>query len=359
MIINLNAPLNNLSFGNVSFGILYALFKKGVKVHFFPNQFDLSAFDKIPEDFKNWLTESAQSALKDYDRNNPSLKLWHIQSSEQSIGDCNLFTFHETDTVTDIEKNILKNQKNVFVSNEFTKEVFERAGLTNVHYIPLGFDSLHFKKIEKRLVPDDVISFGLFGKFEVTRKNTQEILQLWVKKYGNNPKYMLQVAVTNPFFDKQRNHAVIQQALQGKSYHNLNFLPYVQKLSEYNQILNSVDIVLALSRSEGWGLPEFSATALGKHAITHDRAGYKSWANSDNSVLIESTGKIPVFDGVFFNPGPFNQGNFFSYDLDSIEKGLDEVEKRYLANPVNEAGLKLQTEFTWDKTVEKILEKII
>jgi glycosyltransferase involved in cell wall biosynthesis len=361
MALNFSGAINPLSFGNVSIGFLYGLFKLGVKVNIFPisNQVDISAFDKLPDDFKDWLSESLNGSLLNYKSTDPGFKIWHINSSQEKISDKQfLFTFNECDALTPVEANILNNQQVTFVSSPYNKEVFEKSGVKNVRFVPLAFDSLHYHRLEKRLIPQNVISFGLLGKWE-KRKATQNVLKAWAKKYGNNPKYMLQAAVTNPFFSPEQNGQLRVQALEGKSYHNINFLPFVKTNSEYNQILNAIDIVLGMSKSEAFGLPEFHSVAIGKHAVVHNAAGYKAWANADNAVLVESTGKETVYDGVFFHPNqPFNQGSYFTWNEDEFITACEKAEKKYLENPVNEAGLKLQKEFTWEKSAREILDTV-
>ena len=53
MKLLVNAPINSLSFGNVSINILRSLYKKGADLCFFPigDKTDVSAYDKIdPKD---------------------------------------------------------------------------------------------------------------------------------------------------------------------------------------------------------------------------------------------------------------------------------------------------------------------
>jgi hypothetical protein len=114
-----------------------------------------------------------------------------------------------------------------------------------------------------------------------------------------------------------------------------------------------------MSGGEGWGLPEFQAVALGKHCVGLNAHSYKEWMDEENSVLIPPNGKIPVYDNIFFKQGlPFNQGSIFDWSEISFLNALEEVEKRFEINPVNENGLKLQNKFTYANTVDKIIELI-
>jgi len=57
------APINSLSFGNVSLNILREIYKKEINVALFPigDEIQLGAYDKIDPDFKNWIASSAQN----------------------------------------------------------------------------------------------------------------------------------------------------------------------------------------------------------------------------------------------------------------------------------------------------------
>ena len=137
----------------------------------------------------------------------------------------------------------------------------------------------------------------------------------------------------------------------GKHFWNVNPVNWVPTNEAYNDFLNSNNIVLAMSGGEGWGLPEFHSVALGKHAVVLNAHSYKDWATDDNSVLIPPFDKISSVDGVFFRKGaPYNQGNIFSWDEDLFIAGCESVIERYKSNPINKAGLKLQQDFTYEKT---------
>lgn len=360
MNLNLELPINNLSFGNVSFCILKELYKRGISPNIFlTGQVNLSAFDVAP-DFKTWLECSINKAQKHWNRSYPTFKLWHINGSHSSVGrDQVLFTFHECSELTDDEVNILKNQKKVLTCSEWSVEVFKSHGIENVEYCPLGFDSDSFKIKNRNYYGDrDLTVWAIYGKME-KRKATLEATRAWIKKYGKDPKHMLHLAVYNTFFEPQHNEQFYNQIFDGNKPFNVNVIPFMEKNSQYNEALNSAHIVIAPSRSEAWGLPEFQSVCLGKHAVVHNAAGYKGWANSNNSVFVEPSSMMEVYDGIFFHKGqPFNQGSYHNWNEDDFIKGFDTVLSRFKLNKINEEGKKLATEFTYSKMVDKILENL-
>ena len=355
MRLLVNAPINALSFGNVSVNILRELHKKDVDLVFFPigDKAELEAYDKIDLSFVKYLQSATNSRYEKINKDIPTLKLWHIFGSETRYSkNQSLFTFHEVSEVTSIEKNLLNLQDKVFVSSNYTKNIFELNGVENVTYVPLGFDSdFH---ITNKTYLEDKIHFGLLGKFE-SRKNTARIIKAWLKLFGNNSKYQLSCAITNPFLDKAKFQNELLKTLEGKQYNNLNFVPYMQTNSEVNDFLNSIAIDLGgLSGAEGWNLPSFNATALGKWSVVMNATAHKDWATSDNSILIEPSSLKDCYDDVFFKKGQaFNQGQFFNISDEEMENAI--LKSVSYAKKPNPEGLKLQKEFTYKKTVETIL----
>lgn len=358
MRLLVNAPINSLSFGNVSFNILRELFKQGHEIAFFPigDKIEAEAFDKCDKEFKQFLQKSIDTRYDLIEKNLPTLKLWHIFGSENRFTkNQNLITFHEVSEITALEKRLLNLQDKVFVTSNFTKNIFTQNGVSNVHFVPLGFDP-DFKKNDKNYFPNK-IHFGIMGKFE-KRKNTDRIIKTWLKLFGNNPKYQLSCAITNPFLDTNRFQHEMIKLLDGKQYNNLNLIPRMQTNSEVNDYLNSIDIDLGgLSGGEGWNLPSFNATALGKWSVILNATAHKDWATKDNSILIEPSRLKECYDDVFFKKGQsFNQGSFFDISDEEMENAISSSVKH--AKTINTEGLKLQQTHSYKNTVNTLLSVI-
>lgn len=129
----------------------------------------------------------------------------------------------------------------------------------------------------------------------------------------------------------------------------------MQTNSEVNDFLNSIDIDLGgLSGGEGWNLPSFNATALGKWSVVLNATAHKDWATPFNSILIEPSSLKDCYDDIFFKKGQaFNQGQFFDISDEQMEAAI--LKSSYYAKKPNPSGLKLQSNFTYAKTVEAIL----
>lgn len=348
-------PINNVSFGNVSLNFMRELFKRDFNVAHFPiGNPEASVYDKLSSEFKDWLQSSVNKRYKLLDKNLPTLQLWHINGSENTITkNSYLYTFYEVDEPTETEKNIVNLHDKVIFSSSYAEKTFKSIGCENVCSVPIGFDPDFFKTNKSYLT--DKIHFGLMGKWE-KRKHTGKILRLWAKKYGNNYNYQLSCCINNSFMKPEVLNQFINQALEGKQYGNINFLPFLKTNSEVNEFLNAIDIDLGgLSGAEGWNLPSFNATALGKWSIVLNATSHKDWANNKNAILVEPSGKLPCYDGQFFHQGhPFNQGSIYDFNEDEVVSKMEEAESK--CKNENTEGLKLQKQFSYGKTIDKILE---
>ncbi len=355
---NLDLPINPLSFGNVSVAILRECYKRGLQPNIFPLQGQVDMSPQLPDEaFNQWLGYCINKAQKDASRKHTAIRLWHLNGSLNTYSsvDSRLITFQELDQLTNYELNVIRNHEKVYVTSKFSQQVFKIHGV-EAEYLPLGFDAHNFRPLEKRPKVEGVISFGLAGKFE-SRKATGRVLNLWAKKYGNNPKYRLNVAVTNPFIRPEQLQGMIVQALEGKQYFNISFLPFMASNAEYSSFLQANDIHLAMSGGEGWDLPSYHATALGAHLVVLNAHVYQDWTTSENAVLVAPNGKRNAVDGMFFQANSqFNIGNFFDFSNEAFYAGCEEAEKR-TAKGINLAGLALQKQ-TYAATLDVLLKDL-
>lgn len=343
-------PLNSLSFGNVSFNLLKAMFKSGVNAAIFPHgKVDVSSFGKVDKDFKLWIEDGINDRFTKLKKSDTTLQMWHLNGSENRISSRQiLYTFYELDQPTEEELSLCSFQDKTVFSSSQAKSLFPGS-----HFAPLGFDTSFHKTNKKYL--EGKIHFGLMGKFE-KRKHTEKIIRSWIKKYGNNYNYQLTCCITNPFFKKEQMESIINNMLDGNRYGNINFLPFLPQNSQVNDFLNSIDIDLGgMSGAEGWNLPSFNATCLGKWSIVLNSSSHKDWANSKNSILIDPDGKQPAYDDIFFKKGnEFNQGNIYTFDEEEFISAMEKAETKCKIN--NDEGEKLKQTFTYENTLNKILE---
>lgn len=360
MQFSVQVPLNQLSFGQVSYNLLYEFYKMGLNPSIFKasdHAIDHSAYD-FDQEFLNWINVNHSNAVVNHNRNLPVIRVWHINDSWRNYSNNQvLLTFHETNQLTPVEANIAKHSK-ICVSSKFSQDVFKACGIDS-EVAHLGFDSRHFKRLEKTYFDDGRITFNLCGKFE-KRKHHAKVIKAWVKKYGRNKKYSLQCSLFNVFYqDVNELKLIYSDLLDGKHIFNVSFLNFMPKNSVYNDYLNSGDIVIGMSGGEGWGLPEFQSVGLGKHAVILNATAYKEWATEENAVLVSPSSQEEVYDGKFFFKGsPFNQGLIYDFNEDDFIDGCEKAIARVEQDRINKKGLEIQNTFKYENLANKLLSMI-
>ena len=352
-------PINSTSIGNVSVNILRELFELDFDVSLFPvqNSTDLTVYDKIDNSFKSWINSSFRDNQKKVERDIPTLQIWHINNStERHSSKSFLYTFYELDSPTFTETKICNSHDKVMFSSSCANNLFKEKGLNNSTYIPLGFDR-DFHKTDRSYLDENIIHFGLMGKME-KRKHTLKILKIWADTFGNNPKYQLSCAISNHFMSSEILNQSIAAALEGEYYDNINFVPFMKTNSEVNEFMNSINIDLTgLSGAEGWNLPAFNCSCLGKWSCVLNSTSHKDWADNENSILVQPSGKEPSYDGVFFKEGAnVNQGNIYSFSSEDIKTAFVLAVANHKQE--NKKGLELKNRLTYKKSVNSILENI-
>ncbi len=192
------------------------------------------------------------------------------------------------------------------------------------------------------------------------RKHTRRQLALWCKRYGGNKAHRLNLSITNGFLRPEDQQALIHQALEGKTigpnghYWNVNVLPFTPSNADYNAVLQSSEIVLACSGTEGFGLPEFHAAALGAWPVVLKAHAYLDHFTDENAVWVQPNGMEPIYDGIFFHQGSStSQGNRFTFADDDWYAACEEAERRAKGG-LNLKGLELQKQ-TYARTVDILL----
>lgn len=359
--LNVHVPIHALSFGNVSFNLLRELYRRKVQCTlFFRGNPDFTAFAPLDPQFGQWIERCSNGRFTKLDRKVPTLNLWHIRDSEFRPSDKQaLLTFHETDSPTDAEINLVNQQDHTFFTSSWSVENFKTYGASNVSFVPLGVDE-DFKPLPSR-AGSNATQWLLTGKAEPLRKLTQLKIQLWIRKYGGDRRHFLNLYVHNPFIPADQMNAFYASCFpSGQKPFNVNILTpeALTTNAAMNQLYNNCDVDLSgLSRAEGWNLPAFMMSALGKWSAVTNCTAHKDWATSQNSVLVEPKGMVPAHDGVFFQRGgPFSQGNMYDFAEESLVTAMERLEQ--LAKSPNRAGLELRDTFTYTRTVDQILTKI-
>ena len=138
MKILVDAPINSLSLGNVSFNIIKELFEKGHEVGIWPmneQNIDVSAYS-MTEDLNSKFKEAIDRRFDFLSPDIPSIKVWHLNGSENRKNPNQyLYTFYECSQPTDIERKLCNAQNKTIFSSSCSANQFD------AEYVPLGLDT--------------------------------------------------------------------------------------------------------------------------------------------------------------------------------------------------------------------------
>jgi glycosyltransferase involved in cell wall biosynthesis len=359
MIINVNAPINQTSYGYVSCNIIKELNSLGHDLRHIPigqNTPDEELFPYISETLNRW----------DYSYNAPSIKIWHQH-------DLNLFPGHgkrigmpifELEEFNDIELHSLKNPDELFVCSSWAKDVILdnlpiMAGV--VHVVPLGVDTSIFKPCN--LPSPKKTVFGNFGKFEI-RKGHDILPEVFNKAFEKDDDVILVMMPHNFFLNQQETDEWVRRYRNTKLGDKMVFVNRQKSHSMVYNIMSQIHCGIFPSRAEGWNLEALELLACGRHLIITNVTAHTEFCNQDNSMLVNmNSGKEQAIDNKFFD-GRFNWHKIDNDEIDQMVEYMRLVHKKVQNNElsVNENGISTGQKYSWlntAKTVEKHLNESI
>lgn len=195
----------------------------------------------------------------------------------------------------------------VWCPSSFAAKAFREATDKPVHVVPHSIDpptGITPDRSRFGIAPDAfaVLTVVHLGS-GLTRKNPLAAIRAFRSAFGETKKAVLLVKVSQGATYPDRLRA-IEHAVHGAS--NVCLLLDTLSDTDYWRLLQSVDAVLSLHRSEGFGLAPAQVMSIGKVAIATGWSGNMDYMNSENSLPINYS-LVPVSDpeGNYCNDGQF------------------------------------------------------
>jgi glycosyltransferase involved in cell wall biosynthesis len=176
----------------------------------------------------------------------------------------------------------------VWAASRFMQEAFSAKSTVPVTHIPpsiiarrpAGFSRVHFN------LPEDRFLFLTMcdANSMMERKNPLGTVRAFKKAFASEDST---VALVLKITGMEPRGPEFQEILEGiSSYKNIYLLNRVMTRDEIGSLLASVDCVVSLHRSEGFGLIPAEAMSLGKPVILTNWSGNTDYMTSDNCVGI-------------------------------------------------------------------------
>lgn len=348
MIINLNAPINQTSYGYVSCNIIKELKSLGHDLRHIPighTSPDEELLPYIAETLNRW----------DYSHDAPSIKIWHQH-------DLNLFPgrgirigmpIFELENFNDFELHSLNNPDQLFVCSEWARSVIKNTTNRNSYVIPLGVDEEIFHPHQMPSSTKTV--FGNFGKFEV-RKGHDILPEIFNKAFEKDDDVLLVMMPHNFFLNQQETNELVRRYRDTKLGDKIVFIDRQKSHSMVYNIMCQIHCGIFPSRAEGWNLEALELLACGRHIIITNCTAHTEFCNSSNSMLVEmNSGYERAFDNKFFD-GRFSWHKIGEDEIDQMIEYMRSIHRKTQDGNLhlNSDGIVTAQKYSWKNTAKKI-----
>lgn len=368
---NLTTPINTLSYGLVGLNILKQLCNLNYKVALWP----LGGIEADPDDHE--LIKDCLKNAQLYDRNAPSLRIWHQFDLAQYVGresvafpifELNKFTNNEHCHLTQLDKLIVCSDwaKNVCLANAITRfepEVNHKSETEKlikkgpeIFIVPLGVDRSIFHENYAKIWDSTKTIFMNVGKWEL-RKGHDVLIECFNEAFSESDNVELHMHCYNPFIGEKGNQEwtdLYMNSNMGQAG-KIKISPQrFENQRDLARIMSKVDCGVFPARAEGWNLDALEMLSMGKQLIITNYSGHTQFCNSKNSHLIEHEEKMEdAIDGVFFN----GQGEWLEFTDDmkaSLVEKMQKVHKN--KKELNIEGIGTAKQFSWQHSVQELLK---
>ena len=261
MKINFFAPINNLGYGQHSYGTIKAFEARGHKVCVVP-PFGQVRFNN--EHVDRWI-----NAREHFDANNPGVMIFNEEFLTQFCGRPRIgFPVFETEKFIPFQLAGLRSCDYLMTPTQWGKSVLEANGLKNIYVVNEGFDPEIFPwiKVSDSENKQDPFTFLHVGKFE-ERKGTLQIIRCFFKALENESARLV-MHVDNPFTN---DYSAIEKTMTELGFISTTpvgdnpliyrrkslaviFSPAFENHFEVANLYQMADAAVFASRAEGWGL---------------------------------------------------------------------------------------------------------
>ena len=339
-MINITAPINDLSYGIVSKNIITQYAKKDIVC--------LKPIGLINRYIDCEYIKYVENYYKYFDVKSPSLRIFHEfdlmehQGKGLRIG----FPIFEKDQFNQIEQFNIKHQDLVIVCSEWAKNIVKTIN-ANVEVVCLGVDE-DFKPEPRIYNKDETkVIFYSCGKIE-ERKGHNYLHKVFAKAFPNE-NVELWMFCHNVFLSDSE-HTSFKNEYRLTLGNRVKFFPRLVKHDLINWI-NQTDCGIFLSKAEGFNLCLLESMACGKDVIATYYSGHTEYLPKENAILPVSF--CEANDGKWFHGG-FNWINIESCE-DQIIEQLHRVYKLKLENRnINMNNIEIASKLTWERSMEQL-----
>lgn len=237
----------------------------------------------------------------------------------------------------------------VWTASEWAKGVFIDSGVdVPVFSFDLGVDVDIFKYSERTV--EDPFTFIHVGS-PSTRKNTQLVVDAFLRLFGGNDKYKLIL--------KSKGPPDARVIVDGQNMGGLYNYPQIEIIDHYlldielADLFNKCHCFVYPTRGEGWGMAPFQAIATGLPTICTCSTACQEFAELSVPLMGEyvTTNQFGIYEnGAWAEPDLYDLCDSMLYVVNNYEKVL---------NKTKYGAWFLHSNYSWDTIVDKFRKRIL
>jgi autotransporter strand-loop-strand O-heptosyltransferase len=218
-----------------------------------------------------------------------------------------------------------------------------------VHVVPEGVDPDIYKPGAS--INSETFNFVHVGQWQ-PRKSTREICEAFLKAFPDRPDVRLYLSADTLF--PSDSFSSTEERLQAYGLADSRIIPvHFEEGGAYIKRLQSANVFVSCSRSEGWNLPLIEAMACGVPAIASDWGGTTEYAKDALLVRVPSAKKPHGIYGNWNVPGEWGEP-----DYEHLVEVMRDAYENYMVH--KDKALKtsemIRTKFSWESAAKKAYE---
>lgn len=344
--INLNCPINSLSYGYASSYILSELSILGYDIDLFP----IGQIEFTNEHINRSLQNAENSQF-----NNKTIRIYHQNQLHHRVGNGEHigFPIFELDTFNQQEKNSLLSCDRLLVCSDWAKNVcLDNHINIPIDVIPLGVDKSIFYPTDFSQM-EEIWYFNI-GKWEI-RKGHDLIPKAFKDAFTDQKVRLFMICNGSPYHYSKEEVERWQNSYKEVLGDKVHFIPRQNNHRDIAEIIRKCHCGIFPSRAEGWNLPLLETLACGRYAIATNCTAHTQFLSADNCFMITANKKVPAVDGKWFD----GRGNWHEPNYDDLVSDL-RYSYQYIKDnkKINEQGVETGKIFSWRNTAKSIINII-
>jgi glycosyltransferase involved in cell wall biosynthesis len=261
------------------------------------------------------------------------------------------FSYWETTKLPCNWVSLMNKCNELWTTSSWARDVFINSGVTKpVYSFDLGVNTDAFKFADRSSLPYRPFTFIHIGS-PSTRKNTQLVVDSFLRLFGNDENYRLIIKSNGPPDARYYINNINCGGLYKRN--NIKVIDYYLTDLELADLLANCNCMIYPTRGEGWGMAPFQAIATGLPTICTDQTACTEFAYLSVPLEAEmsNANQFGIYEnGEWANPKIDDLCDKILYVVDNYEEVIQRTK----------AGSEfIHSKYSWDAVVNSYKNRIL